>query len=128
MGSHHDPTLVLLSFVIAVLASYTTLDLTNSLVLTRGRAQLAWLAAGALAMGTGIWAMHFTGMLAFHLEGRQISYELKLLTASIAIAIAASMLALFIFTRSTLTRRTLFIAGLAMGAAISGMHYTGMAA
>ena len=128
MTGHHNPTLVILSFVIAVLASYTTLDLTNSLVLTRGRRQLPWLAAGAVAMGTGIWSMHFTGMLAFTLPGRQISYELRLLTASIAIAILASMLALHIFTRPTINRRTLFVSGLAMGAAISGMHYTGMAA
>jgi PAS domain S-box-containing protein len=128
MTSHHDPILVLLSFVIAMLASYATLDLTNSLMLARGRAQLAWLGVGALAMGTGIWSMHFIGMLAFHLPDMRISYELKLLIASIAIAVIASMLALFVFTRPRVSRARLLVAGLVMGVAISGMHYTGMAA
>ena len=128
MTTHHDPLLVVLSIVIAVLASYTALDLTNSLFLVRGRVQMLWLAIGSLAMGAGIWSMHFTGMLAFRLSGHPISYELRLLVASILIAVLASWLALYIFTRPQLSRVALVASGLAMGVAISGMHYTGMAA
>ena len=127
MATHHDPLLVALSILIAVLASYTTLDLTNSLLLVRGRIQLLWLAVGSLAMGADIWSMHFTAMLAFRYNGHPISYELKLLIASIIVAIVASMFALFVFTRQQLNRATLVISGLSMGVAISGMHYTGMA-
>lgn len=127
MASYYDPTLVVLSFIIAALASYAALDLTSSLSLARGRAQLIWLAISALAMGSGIWSMHFTGMLAFHLHGRSISYDVTLLVASIVIAIVASMIALFLFTHPKLSRTHLVIAGLSMGVAIAGMHYTGMA-
>lgn len=128
MPVHHDPSLVAASIAIALLASYTTLDLTSSLVLARGRAFVLALSASALAMGTGIWSMHFTGMLAFQLAGNPISYELKLLAASIVIAVAASAVALFVFTRKKLRRMTIAAAGFAMGGAISGMHYTGMGA
>ncbi|HEX6609383.1 MAG TPA: MHYT domain-containing protein, partial [Hyphomicrobiaceae bacterium] len=123
----YDPTLVILSILIAIVASYTTLDLTTSISVVRGRAQLAWLALGSLAMGTGIWSMHFTGMLAFHLPGTRIAYEATLLTLSILIAIVASAIALYVVTRSTRHRAVVVIAGLAMGVAIAGMHYTGMA-
>ncbi|HUP87919.1 MAG TPA: MHYT domain-containing protein, partial [Longimicrobiales bacterium] len=127
MTAHYHPTLVLISVLIAVLASHTALDLTYSLTITRGRARIAWLAAGAFAMGSGIWSMHFTGMLAFRLPGTPISYEINRLVASIVIAIGASALSLFIFTRPRISSGALIVSGLAMGVAISGMHYMGMA-
>ena len=57
--------LVVLSYVVSVFASYTALNLAGRVVATRGWARRIWLAGGAFAMGTGIWAMHFTGMQAF---------------------------------------------------------------
>jgi NO-binding membrane sensor protein with MHYT domain len=55
------------SVLIAIAASYAALDLAGRVSAASGRARLAWLSGGAIAMGIGIWAMHFTGMLAFHL-------------------------------------------------------------
>ena len=56
---------MVLSVVIAVLASYAALDLGERLTAARGRARAAWLVGGAMAQGVGIWSMHYTGMLAF---------------------------------------------------------------
>ena len=54
------------SVFIAIAASYAALDLTGRVTVASGRARLAWLSGGAVAMGIGIWAMHIKGMLAFH--------------------------------------------------------------
>jgi two-component system sensor histidine kinase/response regulator len=58
---------IVLSVLIAILASYTALDFAGRVTASRGRARLVWLVAGATSMGIGIWSMHFVGMLAFSL-------------------------------------------------------------
>jgi methyl-accepting chemotaxis protein PixJ len=63
----YDYRLVALSVVIAICASYVALDLTGRVTANRGCARLAWLLGGAFAMGSGIWSMHYTGMLALRL-------------------------------------------------------------
>ena len=62
----HDAALVVLSVLVAALASYTALTLSNRIVASAKGGHL-WLGFGALSMGTGIWAMHFIGMLAVSL-------------------------------------------------------------
>jgi len=63
----YSPVIVVLSVLIAILASYTALDLAGRITLADGRERPAWVAGGAVAMGVGIWSMHFVGMLALHL-------------------------------------------------------------
>ena len=63
----YSPVIVVLSILIAILASYTALDLAGRITLADGRERPAWVAGGAIAMGVGIWSMHFVGMLALHL-------------------------------------------------------------
>ncbi len=124
----HNPVLVVLSIAIAIFASYTALDLVNSVTLARGRrVRLAWLFGGSLAMGVGIWSMHFIAMLAFSVPGVPIAYNIFLLILSILVAIAASAMALFIVSRGKVTTQAYVFGGLVMGAAISGMHYIGIA-
>ncbi len=65
MATGWDLRLVALSYVVAAFASYTALDLAGKVFSSVGRASKAWLAGGAFVMGTGIWSMHFIGMLAF---------------------------------------------------------------
>ena len=67
MAGSYDHLVVVLSVLIAVLASYAALDLAERVTAARGAIRLAWLISGATAMGIGIWSMHFTGMLAFRL-------------------------------------------------------------
>ena len=127
MNGNYDPVLVGISVLIAMFASYTALDLANSVTVARGRTRLTWLAGGSLAMGVGIWSMHFVGMLAFSLPGNRIAYDIPLLILSVVVAIGASAIALFVVSLRKLALPLLILAGLAMGAAICGMHYIGMA-
>ena len=71
----HDTTLVILSILVAVVAAYTALDLAGRVRMTVGGARYGWLATAALAMGGGIWSMHFVAMLAFSMPGMEVSYE-----------------------------------------------------
>ncbi len=127
MNSYHHHGMVVLSIVVAILASYTALELAGRVAAARGRAQIAWLGSGAVALGTGIWAMHFVAMLAFHLPV-PIAYDIPLVLGSALAAVAASFLALFVASRRTLTPGPLGLAGICMGGGICVMHYTGMAA
>ncbi len=126
VGSY-NPLLVLLSLVVAILASYTALDMTGRIATTQGRAAHWWLAGGACAMGTGIWSMHFVGMLAFSLP-IAIGYDPVLTLLSLVLAVASSLFALWLVSRRELPLPRLVGGALLMGPAIAGMHYTGMAA
>src|SRR6266702_1037544 len=122
----HDPVLVALSILIAALASYTALDLAARMrAAASGRASSGWLAAAAIAMGGGIWSMHFVGMLAFSLPGIEISYDPFLTLLSLVIPIVVAAAAFAVVGRRP---QALLASGFAMGLGISGMHYTGMAA
>ncbi|CAJ0684024.1 putative bifunctional diguanylate cyclase/phosphodiesterase [Ralstonia mannitolilytica] len=126
VGSY-NPLLVLLSLLVAVLASYTALDMAGRVVTAQGRAAFWWLIGGASAMGVGIWSMHFVGMLAFSLP-IPLGYDVSITLASLAIAIAASAFALWLVSRRELPWRRLLGGALLMGVGVAGMHYTGMAA
>src|SRR5215831_10727100 len=124
---HHDPKLVVLSVTVAVIASYAALDLAARVNVRRGRAAWLWLLGGAGVMGTGIWSMHFIGMLAFHLRG-PVAYDGRINAASWLIAVVASGVALLVARRPALTRSSLAGGGLVMGLGIAAMHYLGMTA
>ena len=123
----YSPVIVVLSVLIAIQASYTALDLAGRITLADGRERPAWVAGGAIAMGIGIWSMHFVGMLAFHLPV-PTTYAAELVLLSAMVAVAASALAFHIVSRRTLTWWALAVSALWMGPAIAGMHYIGMAA
>jgi PAS domain S-box-containing protein len=121
----HDPVLVALSILIAAFASYTALDLATRMRAASDRTRFAWLAAAAIAMGGGIWSMHFVGMLAFSLPGIEVAYDPLQTLLSLVIPIVVAAGAFAVVGRRP---RALFASGLAMGLAISAMHYAGMGA
>lgn len=88
----YNLSLVLLSLAVAVLASYTALHLAARMTASRGGIAAAWLVGGAIAMGFGIWSMHFVGMLAFQLP-IPLGYDLALTAYSMLVATLASALA-----------------------------------
>jgi hypothetical protein len=90
----YDTPLVLLSVLVAVLASYSALDLTGRVAAAHGRTRLAWLSGGSVALGVGIWSMHFIGMLAFRLPV-PVTYDPLLVVLSVVIAISASFAVLW---------------------------------
>ncbi|GGF57345.1 sensor histidine kinase [Azorhizobium oxalatiphilum] len=120
--------LVLLSVVIAALASFTALDLATRIRASTAWVRHVWLAAAAVAMGGGIWAMHFVGMLAFSVHGIEVSYDLSLTLLSLILPILVTAFGFFVASRHGLDMPTLLLSGLAMGLGIAAMHYTGMAA
>jgi PAS domain S-box-containing protein len=124
----HDAVLVVLSILIATAASYTALDLASRMKACSGRSRHAWLATAALAMGGGIWSMHFVAMLAFSLPGLEVSYDLRLTLVSLALPILVTAIGFFIANRPDAGPAALGLSGLIMGLGIAGMHYTGMAA
>jgi len=126
MEFRYNPFLVFLSVTVAIFASYVALSLAQSLTQTKGKTLAIWLACGAVAMGVGIWSMHFIGMLAFEMPGMEMAYDVPLMILSVVVAILASALALFIVSRSVVQMGSLVASGVAMAAAINGMHYIGM--
>lgn len=123
----HDSLLVVFSYVVAVVASYTVLDLVGKISGSSGKYRWSWLIFGAASMGMGIWSMHFIGMLAFSLPV-PVAYDLFDVVLSVVFAIAASFAALHIVGRRSLTVARLLGGGMLLAAGISSMHYVGMAA
>ena len=123
----HDHGLVALSVVIAILASYVALELVSRVTAATGRGRAAWLLGGAVAMGTGIWSMHYVGMLAFKLPVL-VRYHWPTVALSHIAAIVASAVALVVTSRRTMGLRRAALGSVFMGVGIAGMHYIGMAA
>lgn len=123
----YDASLVVTSVLIASFASYVALDLARRVRAADRSVALTWWAGGSLAMGTGIWSMHFVGMLAFSLP-IALGYTRLPTFVSWASAVAVSVIALGLASRGSLTLARLAGGSLAMGAGICAMHYLGMAA
>ena len=124
---HFDPLLVALSVGVATFASFTALNLTGRLVAADRAARGWWLLSAAMALGGGIWAMHFVGMLAFTLPV-PVSYDVRLTAISLLLPIAATALGLYVACKLGTGWRTILSGGLIIGLAVVTMHYTGMAA
>jgi PAS domain S-box-containing protein len=115
------------SALIAIAASYAALDLAGRVTSAGGRVRLAWLSGSAIAMGIGISAMHFKGMLAFHLPV-PVEYHWPTVLASLLVAVLASSVALYVASRRKMGPVAALSGSVFMGAGIAGMHYIGMAA
>jgi len=127
MTGSYDYGEVSRSIVIAVAASYAALDLAGRVTAAHGRARAAWLTGGAIAMGIGIWAMHFKGMLAFRLSV-SVEYHWPTVLASLSVAILASAVALYATSRQKMGLVDALTGSIIMGGGIAGMHYIGLAA
>ncbi|MCJ2050641.1 MHYT domain-containing protein [Methylobacterium sp. J-070] len=123
----YDPALVALSVAIAVFASYTALDLGARVRGASTGLRWAWVAAASVAMGGGIWAMHFVGMLAFEM-GMPVAYDLGITVVSLLVAVVATGGAFAWVSRKGAGPRDVLVSGPLMGAGVAGMHYAGMAA
>ena len=123
----HPGVFVFLSYSVAVLAGWTALDLFQRIRGREGRDQTPWLATAALAMGGGVWAMHFIAMLGYH-PGAPVNYDPLLTTLSCLLAVAGTAAAFFAASRPRLGATRIPVAGVFMGLAIALMHYVGMAA
>jgi len=119
--------LVVLSVLIAIFASYAALALAGRVTAASGWTRVVWLVGGAGAMGTGIWSMHYIGMLAFILPV-PVAYHWPTVLLSLLAAILASVVALGVVSRQKMGTFRALSGSVLMGAGISSMHYIGMAA
>ncbi len=118
--------LVLLSVLVATLGAYVAVEIAQRALAATRRRRLVWACGGALALGLGIWSMHFVSMLALKLPVL-VWYDALLIVASVGAAIVGCAIAFIIFNRAKVNGWVLGLASVFMGLAIAGMHYTGMA-
>jgi NO-binding membrane sensor protein with MHYT domain/signal transduction histidine kinase len=123
----HDGWLVMLSFVVAFLASYTALDMGTRLRRATGNLRVLWLFGSAVVLGGGIWSMHFVAMLALK-AGVSVGYDFGLTALSLLVAIVFVAAGFHLVTRARPTILRQIVAGCFVGLGIAVMHYTGMAA
>jgi len=124
----YDSFTVIVSILVAMLASFTALDMAGRVASSTGKVALVWLFGGGFAMGVGIWAMHFIGMLSMSLD-MVMSYDPLLTATSMVVAILASIFALWLVCSSRdLPWRRLLGGAFVLGSGVVAMHYTGMAA
>ncbi len=127
MTGTYSQSLVVFSLLVAILASYTALDMAARVANTEGKVARWWLAGGACAMGLGIWSMHFIGMLAFDL-GIPMGYDLAITLYSLAVSVGASAYALWLVSHKVLPWYRLAAGAVLMGLGVAAMHYLGMSA
>ena len=127
LASGYDFHLVVLSVAIAIVGAYVGLTLSERVAVHQGQSRYVWLTGGAVAFGCSVWAMHFTGMLAFRLPVA-VSYDIPIVALSLAVAILAGGVALFTISRPRATWRSLLVGAVMMGSGIGSMHYIGMIA
>lgn len=127
MSIFWNTNLVILSILTAMYGSFSALSHAERMRTSVGTAATSWMLAGGVTLGVSIWAMHFIGMLAFHLPV-PISYDLTLTVISVLPAVGAALLGFYLLRMPAMKFSRLVLGGLMMGVGISSMHYTGMAA
>ena len=127
LTSSHDPWLVALSVLIAVTASLAALDVASRVTVSTGRTRMVWLGGGSLAMGLGIWSMHYVGFMAHRLPV-PVRYDTALVLLSLLAAITASMVTLWVVSRRDIGNSGILLGSIVIGCGIATLHYTGMAA
>jgi len=123
----YDPVLVVTSILVAIMASFTALRLTTGLNALEPAARKPVIAQAAIALGGGIWSMHFVGMLAVELP-IGITYEALPTLLSALLAILVTGIGLMLLHFGTRTKARILLAGSVAGLGIVGMHYLGMQA
>jgi diguanylate cyclase (GGDEF)-like protein len=127
MQGTYTTWIVYLSVVLAIVVSYTSLNLAARVLSAQGRAGMAWLVGGMLVMGLGVWSVHFMAVLALTLPIK-LTYDLPTTIISLWVSIITSGFALALVSREQLTLTRLFLGALVMGGGMSAMLYCGISA
>ena len=128
MTGQYNLWLVIISYLIATLGSFTGFSIAERIRASKHlKNQVVWYIGGMVALGSGIWAMHFTGMLAYKME-EEVSYDVYITTLSVLPAIIGSWFALEYNVSNIRSLRKLHINAGLMALGISIMHFTGMEA
>jgi diguanylate cyclase (GGDEF)-like protein len=117
--------LVAISILTSIVASYVAFSFAERLARARGKEYASWLGSGAVAMGLGIWSMHYLGMLSVRMP-MPVVYHIPTVLLSMCFGVMASGVVLFIVSRTELGPLALACGSVLLGAGIGAMHYTGM--
>jgi len=130
MNYTYNYWLIVMSYCVAAFAAYTAFHLVERVIASPNRAaRFKWLATGAVSMGCGVWAMHFVAMLAVEMHrGMEVRYDPFLTGVSAIFVMIAAWIAFDLVSRKSRSFSRLLIGGVALGAGIGAMHYTGMLA
>ena len=122
----HNQTLVVLALVLAVVSGFTGFTLTHNLSAKTLLQRKISVSMAAVALGGGIWSMHFVAILGLSLPV-MVFYDAAITLASALVAILVVAVALMILHFFVRTSLTIVLAGCIVGAGILLMHYIGMA-
>lgn len=121
----YDWRLVILSLIIAIVSSYTALDLARQAPIAFGRASKLWLTGSAIALGISVWLMHFIAMLAYQLP-IPVTYNFYIVFLSMVVAIACCGIGLLFVTKKSHNCLLFLVGSSFVGLGIVGMHFTAM--
>jgi diguanylate cyclase len=127
LHTNHNFIYVILSFIIAAIASYASIELARQIDDSNGRVKRVWLLLGGLSLGIGIWSMHFIAMISYQFETK-VYYDIWYVTLSIIFAIIACVIGYYFITYLQRNTVTFILSGSLMGIGIGLMHYVGMTA
>ncbi|MFD8544436.1 MHYT domain-containing protein [Streptomyces sp. NPDC059649] len=117
-----------LAYVMACVGSALGLRCTVRALSADGRSRRNWLLTASVAIGSGIWTMHFIAMLGFAVTGTPIRYDVPLTVLGLLVAVA--VVGVFTVGHGAARGRSLLLGGLGtgVGVGVAAMHYLGMAA
>jgi NO-binding membrane sensor protein with MHYT domain len=117
-----------LSYAMAVVGSALGLRCTVRALTAGGRSKRNWLVSASIAIGAGIWTMHFIAMLGYTVDGTAIRYDIPLTLISLLVAIAVVGAGVFTAGYGRSRLRSILFGGVGTGLGVAAMHYIGMAA
>ena len=120
--------LVLLSIFVSSLAAYTSLIILKRIWYSGSfKVATLWKFFGAVVYGLGVWAMHFTGMLAYMIP-MPMEYSLPITLASLLPPIVGALIAFHILQSRTFSLPNMLLSALSLALGIGSMHFLGMEA
>ncbi|UDM03447.1 MHYT domain-containing protein [Streptomyces longhuiensis] len=117
-----------LSYAMAVVGSALGLRCTVRALAAGGRSRRNWLVSASIAIGAGIWTMHFIAMLGYTVDGTAIRYDIPLTLLSLLVAIAVVGAGVFTAGYGKSRVRSILFGGVGTGLGVAAMHYISMAA
>ena len=118
-----------LAYLMSCIGGFIGLRCTTRAYAYQGASRVRWLVLAAISIGvTGIWVMHFIGMLGYSVAGQTLHYNVGLTVLSLVIAVVVVFGGLLIVGLGRPSNRNVLIAGVITGIGVCAMHYVGMAA